>query len=79
MDTDLGRIKGITKLSRNGSRFEAYIGIPYAEPPINELRFQVCKFVFLFNFKLKSGSEIVFIFNKKPVNITNHLLSQAFY
>lgn len=50
VDTELGRIKGITKLSRNGSRFEAYIGIPYAKPPINELRFQVCKLFFFFNF-----------------------------
>lgn len=37
----LGRIKGRTLLSRDRNKFYAFLGLPYAEPPIDDLRFQV--------------------------------------
>lgn len=41
----LGEIKGHFKFSENGKKFEAFEGIPYAKPPVGELRFKVI-FVF---------------------------------
>lgn len=41
--TDLGGIRGKILESRLGREFTAFRGIPYAEPPINELRFKVNK------------------------------------
>lgn len=39
--TTKGEVSGKTAVSRNGVPYFAYLGIPYAEPPIGELRFQV--------------------------------------
>lgn len=39
----LGGLKGYYKTSQNGRQYEAYEGIPYALPPIGELRFKVDK------------------------------------
>ncbi|XP_014477484.1 PREDICTED: venom carboxylesterase-6-like [Dinoponera quadriceps] len=36
----LGGLKGYYKTSQNGRRYEAYEGIPYALPPVGELRFK---------------------------------------
>lgn len=36
-----GKLKGSTLKSRNGRKFKAFQGIPYAKPPINDLRFKV--------------------------------------
>lgn len=36
-----GKLKGSILKSRNGRNFGAFQGIPYAKPPINELRFMV--------------------------------------
>lgn len=41
MNTKLGRIKGTHMYSRNGRKFNVFLGIPFAEPPVGELRFQV--------------------------------------
>lgn len=41
VETKLGLIEGITRESRNGTLFYAYYGIPYAKPPLGELRFEV--------------------------------------
>ncbi|XP_076754889.1 carboxylic ester hydrolase-like [Xylocopa sonorina] len=40
VETALGSVSGYYKRSRIGRRYEAYEGIPYAEPPIGELRFE---------------------------------------
>ncbi|XP_046428129.1 venom carboxylesterase-6-like [Neodiprion fabricii] len=37
----LGQVEGHYKTSSNGRRYEAYEGIPYAQPPIGNLRFGV--------------------------------------
>lgn len=39
--TSLGDIRGYYKISRHGRKYEAYEGIPYAQPPIGNLRFKV--------------------------------------
>lgn len=39
--TKLGNVEGTTLTARNGRPFEAYYGIPYAKPPVGDLRFQV--------------------------------------
>lgn len=36
-----GRLRGSVLQSRNGSKFYAFRSIPYAKPPIGELRFEV--------------------------------------
>lgn len=41
VNTNLGQIQGRYLESRLGMPFLAYTGIRYAEPPIDELRFQV--------------------------------------
>ena len=38
---NLGQIRGLQMTSASGTIFYAYRGIPYAKPPIGELRFRV--------------------------------------
>jgi hypothetical protein len=46
VNTRLGAVKGSTEKSRNGKPFCSFRGIPYAAPPIGELRFKVSNSVF---------------------------------
>ena len=39
-------IQGIISKSREGRDFYEWLGIPYAEPPVGELRYAVSYFVF---------------------------------
>lgn len=39
--TKLGTVKGISMLSRGGHKFNAFLGVPFAKPPIGDLRFKV--------------------------------------
>lgn len=41
LNTKLGPIKGIQMTSRDGRRFNAFLGIPFAKPPVGDLRFKV--------------------------------------
>lgn len=43
--TSLGSILGSVKTTRKGFDFYAFRGIPYAEPPIGELRFKVSSLI----------------------------------
>lgn len=39
--TPLGDIKGSYGIAINGRQYESYLGVPYALPPIGNLRFEV--------------------------------------
>jgi len=39
INTELGKLSGIT-VQRLGKNINCYFGVPYAEPPVGELRFQ---------------------------------------
>jgi hypothetical protein len=41
VETIYGPVKGSTEKSRNGKPFCSFRGIPYATPPIGEIRFKV--------------------------------------
>ncbi|XP_065209911.1 juvenile hormone esterase-like [Planococcus citri] len=41
VETKLGHVKGTVMLSRDGRKFDAFLALPYAKPPVGELRFQV--------------------------------------
>jgi len=41
VQTENGSLKGKVSVSRNGRRFYEYLGIPYAQPPVGELRYEV--------------------------------------
>lgn len=41
VQTKLGAVKGTWMQSRDGKRFNAFMAVPYAKPPIGELRFRV--------------------------------------
>jgi len=41
LEINKGVIKGQILKSRNGQSYYSYTGIPYAKPPIGELRFKV--------------------------------------
>lgn len=59
VSTKFGDIRGTTRLSRNGKKFDAFLGVPYAEPPIGDLRFQVC----IFEKNIPIGIIFIFISN----------------
>ena len=39
-DTKQGALKGVIKTARNGDEYHAFLGIPYAQPPVDELRWE---------------------------------------
>lgn len=44
VNTQYGRIRGSLEKSSEGIDFYAFKGIPYAKPPVGELRFKVTNF-----------------------------------
>lgn len=40
-DTEQGKVKGVKKISAVNTAYNAFLGIPYATPPLGELRFKV--------------------------------------
>jgi len=47
-----GKIKGSVFKSRNGRDFQAFQGIPYAKPPIGDLRLQVFAYLDVMKFQI---------------------------
>ena len=45
LHTKQGSLKGLVSQSRNGRDFYSFYSIPYAEPPLGELRFKVRYFI----------------------------------
>lgn len=43
-----GRVAGTIMKSRDGKSFYAFRGIPYARPPVGDLRFKVSDFYFIY-------------------------------
>ena len=43
IETEQGTLQGVVQVARNGDQYNSYRGIPYAQPPINELRWKVPK------------------------------------
>ena len=41
VNTVYGKLKGFSDISREGRKFYGFQGIPYASPPIGDLRFEV--------------------------------------
>lgn len=44
--TPQGNITGTTRKSLSGREIHAFLGIPYAKPPVGDLRFKVIDFAF---------------------------------
>lgn len=42
-----GKLRGSKYKSRNGTEYRSFLGIPYAKPPIGELRFQVISIILI--------------------------------
>lgn len=44
-NTSYGRVRGkIEETALPGRNVESYLGIPFAKPPVGQLRFEVCTF-----------------------------------
>ena len=39
-ETKQGTLQGVIQTARNGNKFHGFLGIPYAQPPVNELRWE---------------------------------------
>lgn len=48
VDTHLGPIRGTAVSSQFGYKYVGFQGVPYAKPPIGELRFKVSEFYYFF-------------------------------
>lgn len=45
VETQSGKIQGVQSVSRGGKEFIKFLGIPFAQPPVGKLRFEVNKYV----------------------------------
>lgn len=64
VQTKFGLIRGLVRTNVLGGNYFSFKGIPYAEPPVGKLRFQVC-LIIIINYH--------FPFYKRLVIITRHL------
>lgn len=47
VQTTYGRIRGVVTERIPGKRIHSFLGVPYATPPVNELRFEVIELTIL--------------------------------
>lgn len=47
ISTNQGKVRGLVQNDFFGNKYYSFRGIPYAKPPINELRFQVSYYLLL--------------------------------
>jgi hypothetical protein len=47
VDTTYGQLRGSKNTARNGRIFYEFLGVPYASPPVGDLRFEVISMQFL--------------------------------
>lgn len=50
-NTEQGNVLGNERVNRKGESFYSFTSIPYAKPPVGDLRFMVCKTVGIVYFK----------------------------
>lgn len=48
VEVEEGSLKGTTRTDINGRTIYGFQGIPYAKPPVGELRFKVSTSIFLY-------------------------------
>lgn len=53
VETNLGSVTGVYERSRDGSVFASFYGIPFAKPPVGELRFEVSWYFMITYFKIR--------------------------
>jgi len=41
VETKLGKVEGVWQTSAKGLKYAAFMGIPYAKPPVGDLRLEV--------------------------------------
>lgn len=41
VETEYGKVRGVVKCSEYDTNYKAFLGIPYATPPVGDLRFKV--------------------------------------
>jgi hypothetical protein len=41
VETKVGQVQGFVSVSRGGRKYYEFLGLPYAQPPVGELRFEV--------------------------------------
>lgn len=63
VNTTYGLLSGREFKSRNNRTVAAFNGIPFAKPPLGELRFQVRK-ILLFGFYFILATDFCFVFNE---------------
>lgn len=44
VETEYGKVRGVVKVTALNSEFISFLGIPYAAPPLETLRFKVKHF-----------------------------------
>lgn len=47
VNVEQGRLQGTVRNGHNGQKFYSFQGIPYAEPPVGELRFKVSSLILI--------------------------------
>lgn len=66
VNTETGYLRGALLESRTGKRIYSFTGIPFAEPPLGRLRFEV-------RYVKRSSESIVYIFLRSDLVVVSEL------